>query len=288
MATLRDIKRRIKSVKNTQQITRAMKMVAAAKLRRAQEDIFSARPYAEKIKGLVSSLSARVMPESNDFLSKAGKGRALIATFVSDRGLCGGFNTNLIRRAERFVEENPELSVGYYLVGRRALEHYKRRGVNIVKTRSIGIARPSYSFAQEIAEDLIKDYKEDRTDEVYIIYSEFRSALNQRPVIERILPLATEEKEEEEEQKAEGILFEPSEEEVLAELLPKYVEFQVFRALLETAASEHGARMTAMDAATRNAGEMINKLTLDFNRARQAAITKELMEIISGAEALKG
>ncbi|HHD11978.1 MAG TPA: ATP synthase F1 subunit gamma [Deltaproteobacteria bacterium] len=287
MATLRDIKRRIKSVKNTQQITKAMKMVSAAKLRRAQEDITSARPYAEKIKGLVSSLASRVMPESNEFLSKAGKGRALLAVFVSDRGLCGGFNTNLIRKAERFVEENPELNASYYLVGRRAHEHYKRRGVNIVKTLSIGIARPSYGFAQSIAEDLIKAYKEDQTDEVYIIYSEFRSALSQRPVIERVLPLATEE-EEEKEEKTEGILFEPSEEEVLAELLPKYVEFQVYRALLETAASEHGARMTAMDAATRNAGEMINKLTLDFNRARQAAITKELMEIISGAEALKG
>ena len=287
MATLRDIKRRIKSVKNTQQITKAMKMVAAAKLRRAQEDITSARPYAEKIKGLVSSLATRVMPESNEFLSKAGKGRALLAIFVSDRGLCGGFNTNLIRRAERFVEESPELKPSYYLVGRRAHEHYKRSGATILKSLSIGIARPSYSFAQKIAEDLIKEYQEDRADEVYIIYSEFRSALSQRPTVERVLPLSTEE-EEEQEQKTEGILFEPSEEEVLRELLPKYVEFQVFRALLETAASEHGARMTAMDAATRNAGEMINRLTLDFNRARQAAITKELMEIISGAEALKG
>ncbi len=286
MATLRDIKRRIKSVKNTQQITKAMKMVSAAKLRRAQEDIISARPYAEKIKGLVTALARRVMPESNEFLSKADRGRIELVLFVSDRGLCGGFNTNLIKKAEKFVEENPSAKINYYLVGRRAHEYYKRRGVNIVKTHSMGIARPSYGFAREIAEDLIKDYRKDRTDEVYIIYSEFRSALSQRPVIERILPLATEEKEEEE--RTENILFEPSEEEVLAELLPRYVEFQVYRALLETSASEHGARMTAMDSATRNAGEMIDRLTLDFNRARQAAITKELMEIISGAEALKG
>lgn len=311
MATLSDIKRRIKSVKNTRQITKAMKMVSAAKLRRAHEEMLAARPYAEKIKSLAVSLASRVAPGSHPLLSKgSGEGNKIeLILIASDRGLCGGFNGQLIRTAERFVREHPEQNVSLNLIGRRAIEYFKNRSHPVVKTRPFGNARPTYATAVEIAGDFVKGYTEGRSCEVYLIYSEFKSILTQRPVVQKLLPVSAPSttsfmKEckstdnfvpevvlgapsvETEEEPAECI-FEPSKEGVLSSLLPKYIEVQIFMGLLESSASEYGARMAAMDSASKNASEMISGLTLQYNRVRQAAITKELMEIIGGAEALK-
>lgn len=287
MATLSDIKRRIKSVKNTRQITKAMKMVSAAKLRRAHEEMLAARPYAEKIKSLAVSLASKVAPGSHPLLSKgSGEGnKTELILIASDRGLCGGFNGQLIRTAERFVREHPEQNVNLNLIGRRAIEYFKNRSHPIVKTRPFGGGRPSYAAAVEIAGDFVKGYMEGRSSEVYLIYSEFKSILTQRPVVQKLLPVSAPSIEAEEEP-AECI-FEPSKEGVLSSLLPKYIEVQLFMGLLESSASEYGARMAAMDSASKNASEMISGLTLQYNRVRQAAITKELMEIIGGAEALK-
>ena len=286
MATLSDIKRRIKSVKNTRQITKAMKMVSAAKLRRAHEEMLAARPYAEKIKSLAVSLASKVAPGSHPLLSKgSGEGKIELILVASDRGLCGGFNGQLIRTAERFVREHPEQNVSLNLIGRRATEYFKNRAHPVVKTRPFGNARPTYATAVEIAGDFVKGYTEGRSSEVYLMYSEFKSILTQRPVVQKLLPVSAPSVETKEEP-AECI-FEPSKEGVLSSLLPKYIEVQLFMGLLESSASEYGARMAAMDSASKNASEMISGLTLQYNRVRQAAITKELMEIIGGAEALK-
>ena len=286
MATLRDIQRRIKSVKNTQQITKAMKMVSAAKLRRAQDNIVAARPYADKVKELVAALEEKTMPENHKLLSKGADKtakKAEIILLTSDRGLCGGFNTYLIRMAETFIREHPELDCTVSIVGRRALDHFKGRP-EVTGRRHFGTGRPGFDLAEEIAGDAVESYLEDRSDEVHLIYSTFQSALTQTPVIQKILPIIPDSIDGE---PYEGFLFEPTPDAVLDVLLPKYVEVQVFRALLESSASEHGARMTAMDSASRNASDMIGRLTLLYNRARQASITKELLEIIGGAEALK-
>ncbi|MBE9527980.1 MAG: ATP synthase F1 subunit gamma [Proteobacteria bacterium] len=295
MANLRDIKRRIKSVKNTQQITKAMKMVAAAKLKRAQDEITEARPYAEKMAELTNSLAAKTSAESHPLLSGIGGPKVGVILVTSDRGLCGGFNTVLIRTMDNFLKEEEVSEPSMFLVGKRAGDHYRRRNANIIDARVAGNGRPQYSAAVEIATEMITRFLNGELDEVHLVYSEFKSALTQIPKVQRLLPLAATEEPEESVAKGaateEGpseILYEPSSEAVLASLLPKYVEVQIFRALLESSASEHGARMTAMDSASKNAKEMIAKLTLQYNRIRQAAITTELMEIISGAESLKG
>lgn len=295
MATLSDIQRRIKSVKNTKQITKAMKMVSAAKLRRAQEDIVAARPYADKIEALKGSLSEHTENVSHPLLSKGKDSKkAELVIITSDRGLCGGFNTNILRAAERFIRENPELEVSVNTLGRRCVEYFGRRSHPVTNKRSLGSKRPEYALASEVAAGVIDNYLSDGSDETYVIYGEFISAMTQETVVKKLLPVTSEPIEGEaatsKDTTAEasgGILFEPSEEEVLNRLLPKYVEVQIFRALLESSASEHGARMTAMESASRNASDMIDKLTLLYNRVRQAAITTELMEIIGGAEALK-
>jgi F-type H+-transporting ATPase subunit gamma len=287
MPSLGDIKRRIKSVKNTEQITKAMKMVSAAKLRRAQEDILAARPYADKMLELISALSADVSAEEHPLLARAETNRVELILITSDRGLCGSFNVNLLRTAERFIEENPTSEVSLNLIGRRGVDYFKRRRTRTTGSRPLAIKRPDYAFAAAIAREVIASHLKQAPGEVYLIYSAFRSALSQRPVVQKLLPVTP--LEATEGVKESGVyLFEPSEAELLEMLLPKSVEVQVFRALLESAASEHGARMTAMDSASKNAAEMIDYLTLRYNRARQATITKELMEIIGGAEALKG
>ncbi|MBI1912511.1 MAG: ATP synthase F1 subunit gamma [Deltaproteobacteria bacterium] len=288
MPSLKDIKRRIKSVKNTRQITKAMKMVSAAKLKRAQDEIVAARPYAEKMLGLISSLASKTSSDSHPLLANSGGNKIGVIFVTSDRGLCGGFNTSLIRLAERFVREQSGANVSLYLVGKRGTEHFKRRSVNIMKARPVGNARPSYAMAVEIANDVINAYLNGELDEVHIIYSEFKSALTQTAVVQKLLPISTPKTESEKEETQGEFIFEPTEGAVLSSLLPKYVEVQAFRALLESSASEHGSRMTAMDSASKNASQMISGLTLTYNRLRQAAITKELMEIIGGSEALKG
>ncbi len=291
MANLRDIKRRIKSVKNTQQITKAMKMVSAAKLRRAQEDMTAARPYAEKMVELISSLAAKTKPGSHALLSEREGDKTGVITITSDRGLCGSFNTILIRTVERFVGELNGAPTGLFVIGRRGGEYFKRRAFNIVSSVPFGGARPRYSTAAAMAADVIGRYLAGEFDKVYVIYSEFKSALTQRPVALKLLPIAPEKPEGAAAEAAAEpdvkIIYEPTADAVLKSLLPKYVEVLIYRALLETSASEHGARMTAMDSASKNASEMIGGLTLKYNRLRQAAITRELVEIISGAETLK-
>lgn len=289
MPSLKDIKRRIKSVKNTQQITKAMKMVSAAKLKKAQDEITAARPYAEKMLGLISSLASKTSPESHPLLASSGNnGNIGLILITSDRGLCGSFNTVLLKTAERFLREKADSIVHLYLIGKRGMEHFKRRQMNMISSRPLGSGRPSYSSAVEIARQVIGMYLKDELDEVHIVYSQFKSALTQTPVAQKLLPIAAPKAEEEAKEEVQvEFIFEPSPEAVLSSLLPKYVEVQAFRALLESSASEHGARMTSMDSASRNAADMISGLTLKYNRVRQAAITKELMEIIGGAEALK-
>jgi len=288
MPSLKDIKKRIGSVKNTSQITKAMKMVSAAKLRRAQEAVVSARPYADKVMDVISSLALREDTEAHPLLNKRGKGRALVVLMTGDRGLCGGFNGNISKAAERLLKENAEgyEAMDLLIIGRKGNELLKRRlSQQIIKVHeNIGVV--TYATAQLLGEEIVKDYVEEKYDAVYLMYNAFQSAISQVITVDQLLPVVP--KEIEDDAHVAEYIYEPSRGEVLDQLLPKYVEVQIFRGLLESVASEHGARMSAMDSASKNASEMIGKLTLQYNRARQAAITKELMEIISGAESIKG
>jgi len=289
MPSLKDIKKRIGSVKNTEQITKAMKMVAAAKLRRAQEAAVAARPYAEKLHTVMSNLAQREEADGHPLLSQRGTGRALIVLMTADRGLCGGFNANVSKEAERMIRRN-ELGFDDFdlmIIGRKGRDFLKNRvGDKIVKVHENITSEATYKTAQLIGQEIVDDYSEEKYDAVYVIYNAFQSAIVQNVTVERVLPIEPKESETVQENSID-YLYEPSRVEVLSQLLPKMVEVQIFRALLESNASEQGARMSSMDSASRNAAEMIDKLTLQYNRARQAAITKELMEIISGAESIK-
>ena len=288
MPSLKDIKKRIGSVKNTQQITKAMKMVAAAKLRRAQEAAVSARPYAEKLQAVLSHLAQREEADAHPLLSQRGTGRALVVLMTADRGLCGGFNGNVSKEAERFIRNNEQgyEDIDLMIIGRKGRDFLKNRiGDKITKVHENIASEATYKTAQLIGEEIVQDYTEETYDAVYIIYNAFQSAIVQNVTFEQVLPIQAGEAEATVESTTDYI-YEPNRGEVLSQLLPKMVEVQVFRALLESNASEQGARMSAMDSASRNASEMIDKLTLQYNRARQAAITKELMEIISGAESV--
>ena len=285
MATLKDIKKRIGSLKNTGQITKAMKMVSAAKLRRAQEAITSARPYAEKMQEVLSSLASGADATANPLLEVRESKKAGVILFTSGRGLCGGFNSNLIKEAEKFIAaELPGKEVIMSFYGKKGQEYFKRRGVDAVGSYKLEAGQESYDVATNISADLIKAYEEGEIDEVYLVYGKFQSAMTQIPSVERLLPIVPEESTDMAE--AVDFLFEPDADAILADLLPKYVTSQVYKSVLETAASEHGARMAAMDSASKNASEMIDKLTVQYNRARQATITTELMDIINGAEAV--
>ncbi len=286
MATLKVIRKRIGSIRNTQQITKAMKMVSAAKLRRAQEAVLQARPYAEKMAALLKNLSARVSAEAHPLLMGREEKKAHLLLLTADRGLCGGYNANLIRAAEGFLRsQGAEKEVHLTIVGRKGVDYFRRRQVEIAD-RYINVTnRPPEELACELAEKMIGRFRQEEADGVYILYSRFRSALSQVPTIEKLIPVTT--GGEEGEGEITEYLFEPGVEALLSSLLPKVVEVVIYRALLEASASEHGARMTAMDSATTNAAEMISSLTLQMNRARQASITRELLEIVSTAEALK-
>ncbi len=290
MPSLKDIKKRIGTVKNTKQITKAMKMVSAAKLRRAQDAVTAARPYADKMLDVLSSLALREDAESHPLLVQRGKGKALVLLITGDRGLCGGFNTNISKAAERFIRENKSGFESYELliVGRKGNDYLKRRAgmyINKVHENLIGSGQVSYPTGALLGQEVIELYRAEDYDAVFLIYNAFQSAMTQVQTVTQLLPIVPK-KVTEGEHVAE-YLYEPSAGDVLTQILPKHIEVQIFRALLESAASEHGARMTAMDSASKNASEMIGKLTLQYNRARQAAITKELMEIISGAESIK-
>jgi len=288
MATLKAIRKRISSIRNTQQITKAMKMVSAAKLRRAQEAAVQARPYAEKMTELLQNVSARVSREAHPLLTAREEKKIQLVLFTSDRGLCGGYNANLIRTAEAFIRKNSgDQEVELTLVGRKGADHFRRRRAAIVD-RYIGIlATPPEELAGQIAQKLIGRFVNGETDAVYLIYSHFRSALSQVPTLEKLLPVALTETKGADSRQPTEYLYEPGVQELLASLLPRITDVALQRALLEATASEHGARMTAMDSATSNASKMMGSLTLQMNRARQASITRELMEIVGTAEALK-
>ena len=286
MASLKIIRKRITSVKSTQKITKAMKMVSAAKLRRAQEAATAARPYADKLTDLLRNVAARVADKTHPLLQARPEERSIHALLVTaDRGLCGGYNSNLIRKAEVLLQERGRDRVRLTIVGRRGFDYFKKRGVNIVDKHINLLGGPGDALARSLAEQLAHEFAEGSTDGVYLIYSRFRSALVQIPTVEQLLPLAQETTAGVE---AIDYLYEPNAAELLDRLLRQYITVLIHRAFLEATASEHGARMTAMDSATSNASDMIDRLTLDMNRARQSTITRELMEIVGGSEALKG
>jgi F-type H+-transporting ATPase subunit gamma len=286
MATLKVIRKRIGSIRNTQQITKAMKMVSAAKLRRAQEAAVEARPYAEKMLELYKNLVARVSREAHPLLVARDEKRIDLLLLTSDRGLCGGYNANLIRAADAFIRrEGAGKEIQLVLVGRKGADYFRRRKAAIGDRYVNILAVAAEELAGEIAEKAIGRFIRGETDAVYILYSRFRSALSQVPTLEKLLPVALPENEKPEE--LTEYLIEPDIETLLKSLLPRVVGVAIYRALLEATASEHGARMTAMDSATTNASKMMGSLTLRMNRARQASITRELMEIVGTAEALK-
>lgn len=281
MPTLLDIRRRIRSVKNTQQITRAMKMVAAARLRRAQERVFNARPYANQMLELLSSLAARTEQRDHPLLAVRPVEKVLLVLVTGDKGLCGAFNTNLIRAATSYLEENRERKVSMIAVGRKGRDFFRRRPVEVIADHAGIFTRLEFTHAQEIAGRVSDLYCKGEVDAVDFIYNESKTLLTQRLTRERYLPIKPMEPK-----KGEALvdyIYEEPASEVFAALLPRYVEIEVYRALLESAAAEFAARMTAMDAATSNAAEMIDSLTLHMNRVRQAAITKEIIEVVSGA-----
>lgn len=287
MASLKDIRKRIGATKNTQKITRAMKLVAAAKLRRAQDQIVAARPYAESIEKVVAELAARAGEEAHALLADRPMRKAEILLLTSDRGLAGSFNAQIIRKVESFVtEELSELDeVTLRIVGRKGNDYFKRRNANIRGYDPAPTGPKALETAHDLSNHVVEDFLEGHVDRVYLVYNEFKSAISQNVVIKQVLPIAPQESEDE---TAGDFVYEPNKKELLEHLLPQYIQTGIYRASLESIASEFGARMSAMDSATRNAGEMIDKLTLQFNRARQASITKELLEIIAGAEALNG
>jgi F-type H+-transporting ATPase subunit gamma len=286
MPSLKALRKRISTVRSTQQITKAMKMVAAAKLRRAQEAAERARPYADKLVEMFGAVVADLEENVHPLLARRDEQRIELVVVTSDRGLCGGYNSNLIRKAEAFVREHPGKQIVFTVVGKKALESYRRRGGKLVGEVIDLMSRPAIDSARAIAQGITERFANGETDAVYLVYSRFQSAISQIPTVRPLLPVALPESTA----KSQPVeyIYEPKRPELLAALLPRYIETLLMQALLEAVASEHGARMTAMENATTNASEMIGRLTLSMNRARQAAITTELMEIVSGAEALKG
>lgn len=292
MASLLDMRRRIKSVKNTQQITKAMKMVAAAKLRRATENVIASRPFSHKMSEVLGHLSANVGDEfSHPLLDQRGDDKYLIVLVSADKGLAGAFNANIIKAAQAFLQESGKTSLELIPVGRKARDFFKRRNI-VFRDEYIGLTgsgSANRSDAIDIAQNVIKTFTEDTSiDKVFLVYTEFKTVLSQKPVIEQILPIPRIDASTEADTgsaKAEYIYEQPVGE-IFRKLLPKQVETQIYKSLLESVASEQGSRMTAMDSASKNAGELIDSLTLNMNRIRQAAITKEIIEVVSGAAAL--
>jgi F-type H+-transporting ATPase subunit gamma len=294
MANLLDLRRRIKSVKNTQQITKAMKMLSAVNLRRAQERVTNARPFAAKMTEVLTELAKHTDENyHHPLLDVRGDSRYLLVLITADKGLAGAFNANLIKASQSFLKEHADKSVELLAVGRKGRDFYRRRPVEIVGeyVGLTGKGRITYAEAVELAEDIMRRFREDDTlDKVFIIYNEFKTVLQQRVVVDQILPVARAEETQEiaQAQPAEAhieYLYEQPPAEIFGQLLPRLIETRVFRALLESIASEQGARMTAMDAASKNAGDLISALTLNMNRIRQAAITTEIIEVVSGSAA---
>lgn len=291
MASLQSLRRKIASVKNTQKITKAMKMVSAAKLKRAQDRILAARPYSHQLREVMGNLSERVNRASHPLLQRRDGNTTELLVVTSDRGLCGAFNTNILRQAVEFLEEQTSQGnqVSVSLAGRKSIDFFRRRHWKIRQQWGGVFDRLSFEHALDIGQNIVSQYHEGTFDQLYVVYNEFKSVMQQQVIVEKLLPIESVQESGEREKPATGgsYLYEPDENELLATLLPKHFEIQTYRVLLESAAAEQAARMTAMDGATRNAGELIKKVTLFYNKTRQAAITKELMDIVGGAEALK-
>lgn len=291
MPSLQSLRRKIASVKNTQKITKAMKMVAAAKLKRAQDRILSARPYAHQLRDVVRHLAERASPISHPLLRKREGRKTELLVITSDRGLCGAFNANILRQAVECLQEHAERGeqVSVSVAGRKGCDFFRRRTWMIRQEWPGIFDRLSFEHSLDMGQDIIQHYNDGTFDQLYVVYNEFKSVMQQRVVVEKLLPIESldEEGSQAPAMAVGAYLFEPDEDELLQTLLPKHFQVQAFRVLLESAAAEQAARMTAMDGATRNAGELIQKVTLFYNKTRQAAITKELMDIVGGAEALK-
>jgi len=296
MANVRDFRTRIRSVKSTQQITRAMYLVSAAKMRRAQERIIAVRPYALKMLDVLSSLAARADVSKHPLLARREERRVVVLVISSDKGLCGSFNTNILNRARAFLAElSDREEVHVDLVGRKARDWFKRRATKVRRVEVDLLKDLDVPRVRAFASELVRGFTAEEYDAVYLVYNEFKSILQQRPVVERVLPIPLEIFARTQEDTAaeaaprrpEDYIYEPDDTSLFDRLLPRHVGTQVFRALLESGAAEPGARMTAMNNATRNATDMIDALTLQMNKIRQAAITKEILEVVGGAEALK-
>ena len=286
MPSLKDIRKRIGSVKNTQQITRAMKMVAAARLRKAQEGIETLRPYSYRLRDVIAELAYRSDFSDHPLLEQREPKNIELLVLTSDRGLCGGFNANINRTTSRYIAENEKghERIVLDIVGRKGNEYFKRRETPIKNYFDDVVANVNLQTASTIAEKVMGDFLEGDLDAVYVVYNEFKSAITQEIVVEQLLPIVPATYDDN--ANATDFIYEPSKEAVMDAVLPRHLTVQIYRMLLESLASEMGARMSAMDSATSNAGELIDRLTLQYNRARQANITAELMEIISGAEAI--
>lgn len=288
MATLRDIKLRIKGIKSTQQITKAMKMVAAAKLRRATESVLNARPYAKKISELLSHLVNEDEKQSNPLFADREVMNVAVVVVTADRGLCGAFNTNIIKEATRYLEEEVKqngLNYQLYCLGKKGSDYFSRRNYNISAKYPGIFSQIDYSTAQRLVDEIIPKYLDGSIDKVIIIFNEFKSIIQQKIVVEQFLPITS--GDENDKYESANYIYEPDQKAIFNYLIPKHLKGQMWRVLLESNASEFAARMTAMDNATTNAKEMIRTLSLTYNSKRQAAITTEILEIVSGANALK-
>jgi F-type H+-transporting ATPase subunit gamma len=283
MPSLIDIRRRIKSVRNTQQITKAMKMVSAAKLRRAQDRVIASRPYGAALRGLLADVAAAAGSDervaAHPLLARRPEQRVQLVLITSDKGLAGAFNANLIKAAQRFAEEHKPAATDFLLIGRKGRDFFRKRAVPITGEH-LGMAKVQYEDAVGIGRKLMERFRDEEIDAVYLLYNEFKSVMAQKVTLAQVLPMELPKQSE-----PVDFIFETPPLEMLASLLPRYVEIELYRALLESAAAEHAARMTAMEAATSNASDMIDKLTLYMNRVRQASITKEIIEVVSGAAA---
>ena len=284
MAGLKAIKRRIASVKSTQQVTRVMKMVAAAKLRRAQENMLQARPYALRLRSVIRDLSAQVDRSAHPLLDLREPEHIGLVTVTGDRGLAGGFNANILKRTRETIEQHSSLHTMLFTVGKKGCEFFARRGAEIAGRKQGFFNHLEFGHAQELGDMITSHYVAEKIDRVYLIYNEFKSALQQNVVVEQLLPIVPDEHAE---HLPSDSIFEPSQKEILDAVLPRYVNVQLWRILLESFAAEMAARMTAMENATQNASELIDSLTLRYNKERQAAITGEILEVVTGAEGLK-
>ncbi len=288
MPNLQDIKRRIRSVKNTQQITKAMKLVAASKLRKAQEAISNQRPYALKMIEVINHLAARCNQDLHPLLDNRHEQRVIMVVISSDKGLCGGFNASILKSTIQVIEKYEGKELEFIAVGKKGRDFLSNRNKKILKEYVNWTKDFNFQDAAEIGKFLSEAYESNATDKVYVIYNEFKSVIQQKVTVEQVLPIVPEVLDLKENEFAVDYIYEPDEETILDDLLKRYMNVNIYRACLESIASEHGARMTAMDNATRNAKEMISDLTLFYNRTRQAHITKELIEVVNGSEALKG